>query len=80
MNGLVITLGIIYVIIAIAIVVAVICQDSNSYGLGAMAGGDFGAFSSMGKNKSKNALLLKITVACAIVLVILTIVLNIIIA
>lgn len=81
MSGLIIALGIVYVVVALAIIVAVICQDSdNSYGLGAMAGNDFGAYSSMGKNKAKNALLLKVTIACAIVLVILTVVLNIIIA
>ncbi len=73
-----IALGIIYVIIAIAIVVAVLIQESNSAGLGAMAGGnEFGAFAG-GKNRTKNAFFSKITIALAIVLVILTVVLNVI--
>ncbi len=73
-----IALGIIYVIIALALVVLVLMQDSNAAGLGAMSGGsDFGAFAG-GKNRAKNALLSKLTIAAAVVLVILTIVLNVI--
>lgn len=79
MSGLIIALGIIYVIVALVIVLAVIFQDSNSYGLGAMAGSsDFGSFANMGKGKRKNSLLTKITIACAVVLVALTVVLNVI--
>lgn len=71
-----IALGIIYVIIALALVAIVLMQDSDAYGLGAMAGGSMGGFG--GKSKTKNGLLSKLTIVCAIVLAILTIVLTII--
>ena len=72
-----IALGIIYVIVAAALVVLVLMQDSNAYGLGSMAGGsEMGGFG--GKNRTKNGLLSKLTILCAVILVVLTIVLTVV--
>ena len=70
-----IALGIIFVIVAIAVVALVLMQDSDAVGLGAMAGSmsNFG-----GKSKAKNGMLSKLTVVCAIVLVVIAIVLTVI--
>ena len=77
MGGLIIALGIVFVVIAVAIIILIILQQSSSYGLGAMAGNsDFGSYSS--KGRTKDAILSKITIVLAIILGILTIVLNII--
>ncbi len=72
-----IALGIIYVIVAVAVVVLVMLQESNSAGLGAMAGSvDMGGFG--GKNRTKNSLLSKLTIVGAVILVVLTIVLTVV--
>lgn len=77
LSGLTIALGIVFIVIAIAIVVLIICQQSSSYGLGAMSGNsDFGSYAA--KGRTKDSILTKITIVLAIILGILTVVLNIV--
>ena len=74
MNALELTLSILQVIAAVAIIVVVLLQDSRKSGLsGSIAGG---AETFFGKNKAKgmDAKLALITKICAIVFVVLSIV------
>lgn len=73
-------LGSAILVMAVAIIVCVSIQQGKSQGLGAMAGGSDAADSYFSKNKSRgrDAILSKITIVLAVLIVLCIFVMNII--
>ena len=66
-------------VMAVAIILCVSFQQGKSQGLGAMAGGsDADSYFSKNKNRSRDAVLSKITVVLAVLIVLCVIAMNII--
>ncbi|MBQ7936747.1 MAG: preprotein translocase subunit SecG [Clostridia bacterium] len=66
-------------VMAIAIIACVSIQQGNSQGLGAMAGGsDADSYFSKNKNRSRDAVLSKITVVLSALIVVCVIAMNIV--
>lgn len=66
-------------VMAVAIILCVSFQQGKSQGLGAMAGGsDADSYFSKNKNRSRDAVLSKITVILAVLIVLCVIAMNII--
>ncbi len=64
-------------VISVLLIVVVLIQNSKSSGMGAAFGGDTASFTTKGKAASKEAKLQKITIALAILLGVLALVLTI---
>ena len=71
-------LNILLIAVAILLVAVVLMQKSTSGGLGGAFGGDTQTFGSRGKAASKQAKLQKITVASAVVIAVISVVMMII--
>ena len=70
-------LAIVYIILSIAIIALVLLQKGKTAGMGAISG-DSGNYFDTNANRTKSAILSKITVAVAVLIIVLTIVLNIV--
>lgn len=82
MNIAQIILGAVVIVLAVVVMVIVMIQQGKNDGLGAMAGGsamDAESYYNKNKNKTKDALLNKITVVASILLVAAVIVLNLLV-
>ncbi|MDO5112067.1 MAG: preprotein translocase subunit SecG [Clostridia bacterium] len=71
-------LNILLVVVAIVLVVVVLMQKSKSGGLGGAFGGDTQSFGSRGKAASKEAKLQNITIASAVIIAVISIVMMIV--
>lgn len=69
-------LAIIYIILAVAITAIVLLQKGQSAGIDAISGGSSNYFDNS-FNRTKSAILTKITVVIAVLILVLTILLNI---
>lgn len=70
-------LAIVYIILSIAIIALVLLQKGKTAGMGAISGGS-GNYFDTNANRTKSAILSKITVVVAVLIIVLTIVLNIV--
>ena len=70
-------LAIVYIILSIAIIALVLLQKGKTAGMGAISGCS-GNYFDTNANRTKSAILSKITVAVAVLIIVLTIVLNIV--
>ena len=79
MEPLQIILGAVVIVLAVVIMVIVMIQQGKNNGLGAMAGGsasDAESFFNKNQHRSRDAILGRITIVCAILLVVAVVVLN----
>ncbi|GEM_PF-1274375 len=70
-------LAIVYIVLSIAIIALVLLQKGKTAGMGAISGGS-GNYFDTNANRTKSAILSKITVFVAVLIIVLTIVLNIV--
>lgn len=76
-----IILGAVAIVLSVVIVAVIIVQQGKNDGLGAMAGGnaqEARSYYNKNKNFSRDAILSKITIVCAVVLVGVVIALNLV--
>ena len=66
------------ILISVLLIIVVLVQKSKSAGMGAAFGGDTASFTTKGKAASKEAKLQKITIALAVTLGVLALVLTVI--
>lgn len=80
MTTLQIILGSAILVIAVVLMILVMIQQGKNEGLGAMGGStpDTDSFFGRNKNRTKDALLSKLTIVCSVIMVILVVVLGII--
>ena len=73
-----IILGAVSIVLSVVIIAAIMIQQGKNDGLGAMAGGTADAQSYYNKNKnhSRDAILSKVTIVCAIVLAAVVVTMN----
>ncbi len=75
----VILIGSAIMVLAVAIIVCISIQQGKSQGLGAMAGGsDADSYFSKNKKRTRDAILAKMTIVMAVLIVLCVIVLNIV--
>ncbi len=79
MDVLKIILTVIMLISAVILIVVVLMQQTKSSGLGGAFGGDTQSFTTRGKAASKEAKLQRITIATAVVMAVIAIVMMIIV-
>lgn len=74
-----ILLGAAIMVLAVAIIICVSVQQGKSQGLGAMAGGsDADSYFSKNKKRTRDAVLAKMTIVMAVLIVVCVIILNIV--
>lgn len=78
METLALIVRIALILISVLLIIVVLVQKSKSAGMGAAFGGDTASFTTKGKAASKEAKLQKITIALAVTLGVLALVLTVI--
>ena len=76
-----IILGAVSIVLSLVIIAVIMIQQGKNDGLGAMAGGsaaDAQSYYNKNKNHSRDAILSKVTIVCAVVLAIVVVVMNLI--
>lgn len=70
-------LRIVFILVSIAIIILVLCQDAKSEGLSAaITGGSRSTYISKNKGRTKEGMLSKLTIVCTVIFVILSVVLG----
>ncbi|MBR5783440.1 MAG: preprotein translocase subunit SecG [Clostridia bacterium] len=81
MNIAQIILGAVSIVLSVVIIAVIMIQQGKNDGLGAMAGGssqDARSFYNKNKNHSRDAILSKVTIVCAIILAGVVVAMNLI--